>query len=66
MKKLAKKQCKIRWSNVVGIPKCFTIPETGSFSYKTKKGLKVEFIISLEDLEIHNVLAIGKNALKMV
>ncbi|PMP86307.1 MAG: hypothetical protein C0174_01955 [Thermodesulfobium narugense] len=66
MKKLAKKQNKIKWSDDVGIPKCFIFPETENLSYKTKKGLKLEFLISLEDLKVYNALAIGRNSLRMV
>jgi hypothetical protein len=49
-----------KWSNVTGIPRCITFPETRDLNYRTKKGYKIEFVLSLEDLEIHNALLVEK------
>uniref|UniRef100_A0A7C5KCU9 Uncharacterized protein n=1 Tax=Thermodesulfobium narugense TaxID=184064 RepID=A0A7C5KCU9_9BACT len=53
----------LRWSSVVGIPKCITFPEIECFNYRTKKGYKIEFELSLEGLELHNILLTEKQTL---
>jgi hypothetical protein len=49
-----------KWSTVVGIPKCITFPETEDCNYRTKKGYKIEFVLSLEGLGVHNALLVEK------
>lgn len=49
-----------KWSTVIGIPKCYTFPETEDPNYRTKKSYKIEFMLSLEDLGIHNALLVEK------